>query len=136
MSYKSYIANRRAKFDSISGYVNIPYGTQLEADDKYIYFSGMPICAVTSKNAHEYFSQNDDGNGVRRGNLVRAIKNTLERRDSNYQNRWDKVWEDTLCQKYKKPEHEDYWLWNHDFYNADIEDLKYIANLIGAKEGR
>ena len=58
VSYKSYIANRRAKFDSISGYVNIPYGTQLEADDKYIYFSGMPICAVTSKNAHEYFSQN------------------------------------------------------------------------------
>ena len=42
----------------------------------------------------------------------------------------------TLCQKYKKAGHEDYWLWNHDFYNADIEDLKYIANLIGAKEGR
>ena len=53
---------------------------------------------------------------------MRAIKNTLERRDSNYQNRWDKVWEDTLCQKYKKAGHEDYWLWNHDFYNADIED--------------
>ena len=46
------------------------------------------------------------------------------------------MWEDALCQKYKKPEHEDYLLWNHDFYNADIEDLKYIANLIGAKEGR
>ena len=73
---------------------------------------------------------------MQRGNLVRAIKNTLERRDANYQNRWNKVWEDALCQKYKKPEHEDYWLWNHDFYNADIEDLKYIANLIGAKEGR
>ena len=67
---------------------------------------------------------------------MRAIKNTLERRDSNYQNRWDKVWEDTLCQKYKKAGHEDYWLWNHDFYNADIEDFKYIANLIAAKEGR
>lgn len=67
---------------------------------------------------------------------MRAIKNTLERKDSNYQNRWDKVWDDQLCQKYKRPEHEDFWLWNHDFYNASIEDLKYIANLIGAKEGR
>ena len=38
--------------------------------------------------------------------------------------------------RYKKAGHEDYWLLNHDFYNADIEDLKYIANLVGAKEGR
>lgn len=136
MEYKTYITNRRAKIQGIGGYVNLPYGTEVSVDGRFLYYQGMPICSVTSNNAHTYFSQNDDGNGVRRGNLVRAIKNTLERRDSNYQNRWDKVWEDTLCQKYKKAGHEDYWLWNHDFYNADIEDLKYIANLIGAKEGR
>ena len=134
MSYKSYIANRRAKFDSISGYVNIPYGTQLEADDKYIYFSGMPICAVTSKNAHEYFSQNDDGNGLLRGKLVHSIKRTVERKDISYQNRWDKIWDDPRCQQYKCSDRDDFWLWNHDFYNAEIEDLKHIAKLIGAKE--
>lgn len=26
---------------------------------------------------------------------------------------------------------EDYWLWNHEFYNAPIEDLRYIAKLVG-----
>ena len=36
----------------------------------------------------------------------------------------------------KRKEHEDFWLWNHDFYNAGIDDLKYIAKLVGAKEGR
>ena len=137
MEYKTYIVTRRAKIDGIGGYVNLPYGTEVSVDNNgFICYQGRPICADTSENAHIYFSQNDDGNGVRRGSLVRAIKNTIERRDSNYQNRWDKVWKDPLCQKYKIPEFDDFWLWNHDFYNADIEDLKYIANLIGAKEGR
>ena len=49
MSYKTYIANKRARFDGINGYVNIPYGTRLTADEKYIYFNGMPLCTVTSK---------------------------------------------------------------------------------------
>ena len=110
--------------------------TEVSVEGRFLYYQGKSICSVTSNNAHTYFSQNDDGNGAQRGSLVRAIKNTLERKDSNYQNRWDKVWDDQLCQKYKRPEHEDFWLWNHDFYNASIEDLKYIANLIGAKEGR
>lgn len=135
MSYKTYIANKRAKFDGISGYVNIPYGTRLMADEKYIYFNGMPLCAVTSKNAHEYFSQNDDGNGLLRGSLVHSIKRTVEHKDKLYQFRWDKIWGDQICQKYKRVEHDDFWLWNHDFFNAGIDDLKYIANLIGAKEG-
>lgn len=136
MSYQNYIASRRAKFDGINGYVNIPYGTKLHGDDRFIYYCEKPLCTLSSKNAHEHFSQDDDGNGLLRGNLVRSIKNTLERRDASYQSRWDKVWEDQLCQKYKRKEHEDFWLWNHDFYNAGIDDLKYIAKLVDAKEGR
>ena len=126
MEHKTYITNRRAKIQGIGGYVNLPYGTEVSVEGRFLYYQGKSICSVTS----------NDGNGAQRGSLVRAIKNTLERKDSNYQNRWDKVWDDQLCQKYKRPEHEDFWLWNHDFYNASIEDLKYIANLIGAKEGR
>lgn len=136
MRYKNYIASRRAKFDGISGHVNIPYGTKLYADEKFIYYRQKPLCAVSSKNAHDYFSQNDDGNGLLRGDLVRSIKSTLERRDASYQGRWNKVWDNQLCQKYKRKEHDDFWLWSHDFYNAGIDDLKYIAKLVGVKEGR
>lgn len=44
--------------------------------------------------------------------------------------RWGRVWEDPLCRKYKRPEHEDFWIWNYDFYNAPVEDLRYILKLV------
>ena len=61
------------------------------------------------------------------------ILSRLERRDANYQARWDRVWESPLCQPYKRPEHEDWWVWNYAFYNAPIPDLQRIAALVGAK---
>lgn len=82
---------------------------------------------------HNFFARNDDGEGRERGYLTREIKSILQKKDNGYQARWDKVWEDDLCQKYKRHEHKDHWLWNHKFYNADIEDLKYIYQLIGGK---
>ena len=112
MEHNSYIARRRAKFSGIGGIpVNIPYGTALEVREGFILFDGRPVCAVTSQNAYDYFSQDDDG----------------------YQARWDKVWGDPLCQKYRRPEHEDFWLWNYDFFNAPVVDLYHIARLIGAR---
>ena len=44
------------------------------------------------------------------------------------------VWEDPTCQPYKRIEYADFWLWNHDFFNADIDTLRHIAKLVGAKE--
>ena len=41
----------------------------------------------------------------------------------------------SLAQKYRRSEHVNYWLWNDDFYNAPIEDLEYIAELVGVKKG-
>ena len=64
---------------------------------------------------------------------MEAIVTTLKKQDEAHQHRWNKVWSDKLCQKYKRPEHEDYWIWSFDFYNAPVEDLRYIAGLVGAK---
>jgi len=134
MEHNSYIARRRAKFSGIGGIpVNIPYGTALEVREGFILFDGRPVCAVTSQNAYDYFSQDDDGCGRECGALVAAIISCLERRDDGYQARWDKVWGDPLCQKYRRPEHEDFWLWNYDFFNAPVVDLYHIARLIGAR---
>lgn len=129
-----YIARRRARFSGIGGIpVNIPYGTPLEAREGFLLFEGRPLCAVTSQNAYDYFSRDGDGQGRERGALVAAILSRLQRRDKDYQERWDKVWDDPLCQKYRRPEHEDFWLWNHDFYNAPVADLRHIARLTGAQ---
>ena len=127
-----YIVHRRFKGDAICGAVNLPALTQCENIEGIITLNGKPLCAAISENAHQYFARNDDGNGMMRGNLTQRIIKRLARRDDAYQDRWDKVWADKLCQKYKRKEHSDHWLWNHAFFKASIEDLQYIANLVGA----
>lgn len=132
MQYKNYLCRKRARFDGISGQVNIPYGTALICQDGFLMHQNKPLCGITSQNAYDFFSQNDDGMGRERGDLVGRILSKLQKRDAWYQARWNKVWEDSRCQKYKRPEHEDHWIWNFDFYNGPVEDLRYIAGLIGA----
>ena len=113
-----YVTRKRARFKSILGIdVNIPWGAVLEEQGGLLFWRGAAVC----------------GQGEVRGRLVGAIMARLERRDSGYQPRWDKVWKDHLCQKYRRPEHEDWWLWSYDFFNAPIADLRYIAALVGAR---
>lgn len=130
-----YITHKRFKGKGITGDVNLPVFTELRTANHYLVYGTDIICADKSENAHLYFARNDDGNGIERGKLTRAIKSRLSKKDDAYQDRWDRVWEDQLCLKYKRPEFDDFFLWNHEFYNAPIEDLRYIAGLIGAKGG-
>lgn len=129
----NYIVTKRARFNSLSGQVNLPYGTEAKCEDEVIYIEGYPLCSWSSQNAYDFFSRNDDGNGLERGKLIQAICSTLAKRDKNHQARWDKVWEDPICQPYKRKDHADHWRWNHDFFNAEIPDLRHIAKLVGAK---
>lgn len=132
MQYKNYLARKRARFEGICGHVNIPYGTALTVQDGFIMWKGQQVCGITSQNAYDYFTQNDDGMGQERGELLNRIIPKLEKRDAGYQARWGKIWEDALCQKYKRPDQEEHWIWNFDFYNGPVEDLRHIAALIGA----
>lgn len=128
-----YIVYKRFKATALCGEVNIPALSICECEDGLISYNGNPICYNVSENAHQHFTRNNDGQGLLRGKLIQAITNTLTKRDTDYQARWDKVWDDNLCQKYKRSDYSDYWLWNHDFFNAEIYDLKHIASLVGAK---
>ena len=133
--HSRYIARRRARFDGNSGQVNIPYGAVLEVRGGLLCWKGEQLCAPTSQNAYDYFSQDDDGQGRERGALVTAILTRLRpksKRD-DCQARWDKVWENSLCQRYRRPEHEDHWIWSYEFFNAPVCDLQQIAALIGAR---
>lgn len=130
---KAYIVKRRARIDTITGPVNLPYGTEVEAVEDRLTYQGRQLCAVTSRKAHLYFARNDDGQGQERGALTLAITKRLEKRDKDHQRRWDLVWEDPVCQKYRHPEHEDHFLWGHEFFEAPVDDLRHIAALIGAR---
>lgn len=127
-----YIVYKRFKSKALCGDVNIPATTDVENVNGVILYDGKPVCFETSENAHQFFARNDDGNGMQRGRLTQAIQKKLAKRDAHYQERWDKVWADPVCQRYKRTEYEDYWLWNHDFFNAEIDALEHIAKLVGA----
>lgn len=129
-----YVVHRRFKDKAICGEVNLPAMTMCEETNGYIFYGDKLLCIATSENAHQFFARDDDDTGMLRGKLTQAIQKTLAKRDANYQNRWDKVWEDPTCQPYKRIEYADFWLWNHDFFNADIDTLRHIAKLVGAKE--
>lgn len=128
-----YVARKRARFKSGGKKVNIPWGTVLEEQGGFLFYNGRRLCSVSSQNAYDYFSRDDDSQGVLRGQLVSAITSRLEIRDSEYQNRWNKLWGAPAFWRYRRQDHEDMWIWNHNFYNAPIEDLRSIASLIGAK---
>ncbi len=128
-----YIVHKRFKAKAICGEVNLPAMTECESRDGFIMHNGLFLCAETSANAHGYFAANEDSQGMLRGKLTRAIQKSLQKRDGGYQERWDRVWSDPVCQPYKRVEHADFWLWNHDFYKADIDVLRHIAALVGAK---
>lgn len=125
-----YICYKRFKQTAICGNVNIPYGTVLAAENGIISNNGKPICYTKSQNAYDYFARNDDEKGLERGKLTADIISTLAKRDAKHQARWDKVWADLSLLKYKRPEHADHWLWNHDFYCAPIADLERIKQMI------
>lgn len=125
-----YITRRRARFNSLCGDVNIPYGTILPAYEGFLFYNEEPLCVVTSENCHTYFCGDEDSRGAERGKLIDMITKTLQLRDERYQARWNKIWADKVSKKYKKKDFDDYWLWGHDFYEASVEDLQHIAELV------
>lgn len=126
----NYIVFTRFKAKAICGEVNLPALTQAELQGNTLYYQNKPLCIITSENAHKYFARDDDGQGMERGRLTTQIQKILQTKDNHYQDRWNKIWDSQRCQKYKRVEYADYWLWNTRFYNADIDDLQYIYNLI------
>lgn len=139
MDYKNYIVTKRLKKKVICGELNLPYGTTCISHDGFIFCDKGMICATTSQDAYDFFSQNDDMAGLVRGKIVASILNVIRNTKSTskgYEELWDKIWNDNVCLKYKCADFEDHWLWNYDFYNAELVDLYYIAKLIGAKEAK
>ena len=126
-----YIVTRRFRGKAICGEVNLPYGTTCEEHDGILVLEdGRRLCAVTSQNAYDYFSRDDDGNGLERGKLVEEITSRMEKRDAKHQARWDALWTDEGANKLRRTEHEDYWLWSFAFYNADVNELRRIRRLL------
>ena len=125
-----YIVTQRFRAKAICGPVNLPYGTVCDTEGNFITRDGKQLCAITSQNAYDHFSRDDDGRGAERGRLVREILRTLGRRDAQYQERWDRLWADEGANRLRRAEHEDFWIWSFHFYNADVTELHRIKGLL------
>ena len=132
-----YIARKRARFTAICGPVNIPYGTAVGVRDGLLSLGpDQPLCDPASKNGEDYFCADDDNLGQERAGYINAILAALQKRDEQYQARWDKIWSFPLCAQYRRPDIEDRWLWGHAFYCAPIDHLRQIAEQIGVTPTR
>ena len=120
-----YIVYKRFKGLGISGYINLPRNTQCLVENNIIYYKEKPIAYATSENAHQYFTINEDNNGLLRGELIQKIILILNK---NKQKK-NLLLSDNLCKKYIERKNNIIIL-NHLFYIAEIDDLKYILNLI------
>ena len=127
----TYVVTKRLKSKTLCGEVNLPYGTKLDCQGEFVLYNNRPMCGIKSQNAYDYLSQDTDGQGLKRGELVLEIQRCLAKHDDKHQDRWDVIWDDEAkLGKYRREDHPDFWLWNFDFYNAPIEDLEYILNKI------
>ena len=106
-----YIVKKRMREAGISGHVNLPYGTEVEAvDGLYSSTSGRRVRATTNKPNRTTLAFAGRRRRGGAGALTLAITSRLEKRDQGYQDRWDLVWEDATCQKYRRADHEDHFL--------------------------
>lgn len=90
MEYKTYVCRKRARFKAICGQVNIPYGTTLNGQGGFLILNDLPVCSATSQNAYDFFTQNDDGMGQERGELLNRITATLMKQTPGHNARWGK----------------------------------------------
>lgn len=127
----NYIAYKTFEGKALCGQTIVPKEAECLCPQSIIKYNDKAICFNTSANAHEYFMRNDDGNGIERGDLINHIFALLNTDDEALAKaRWETVEADETCKKYRKDNTPGTWLWNHEFYNADITDLKYIKGLI------
>lgn len=139
MPYKHYMVRKRCRVEGIDGPVNLRYGTLVNCENGIIMYEGKRVCLAQSENGLRYFSHNDDGMAALRGAYVESILTALKLKDGVENAReqrdaiWEYVWADKTCLKYKNPNFDDFFLWDKSFYEACIEDLRYINELVGGK---
>lgn len=134
-----YITHRRMRGMAAFGErMNIPYGTKFETIGEWIATGdSKAICAVHSEISKMYFARNDDGRGLERGALTWAIAYSPRQRKHKdghvYRFSEDEI---ELLER-----HYSHWLrqdvgtilFNDDFFDAQVPELKMLANALNIK---
>lgn len=143
--------------DGIWGHFDLPAKTEVEQVNDLLIFEGKPICVVTSEKSHAFFARNDDGDALERFKNSSAILAKISEYRDAYAAEYDAIMHDMMLppaerieqasklankaslalQFIKESERLSYFFneneyWSHDFYNANVADLKYCLTKIKA----
>lgn len=125
-----YIVHTDFNGKAICGEVTLSAGTECTEINSMIYHNARAVCRIGSDNANNYFARNNDGHGMKRGELIKTIKEELAKQDEHNYERWHRVLNDPACKQFDRNPGGDTWEWNLAFYNAGIATLQYIADLV------
>lgn len=123
-----YIVHTDFNGKAICGEVTLSAGMECTEIDGTIYHNARAVCLIGSENSYRHFARNDDGNGLKRGELIKTIKAALALQDDHNYERWHRVWNAPICRQFNRGG--DTWNWNFAFYNADIPYLEYILAMV------
>ena len=132
-----YICHKRFKKKGASGKdYNISRGAELETVGNFIALGSEAVCTVNSFDAFYHFARNDDEKGLERGELTFAIafSDRKPNKDNGY--RFTPEQQEIICKEYSHfiVKDMEYIIFNYDFFNAEIEVLKEIADKLFGKE--
>ena len=135
-----YIVCKQFKKKGIDGNFNLPKNSTCNELGNLIFHNQRPICFKTSQDAYNYFSRDDDGKGEERFGLVHDILDLIAEYVMDYNDarmNGEKDIEDKASAAYDTiREHYPQFLKNGmdvftvEFYNAEIEELEAVKNLI------
>lgn len=130
-----YVVHRRFKNRAAYGkIVDIPVGAKFESIGYWIATKdGKAICAITSENAKRHFARNDDGCGLKRGELTYAIAFGPRREGEGFRFSDDEIemlesrWSHFLNTEV------DTILFNDNFFKASMLELWSLASALNIK---
>lgn len=121
-----YICTKPYHDDSLFGEEKIilKVGEEVQTNEQFIISQNNHlICRIDSEVGHVYFARDDDGNGLERGLITYILA---------FETKFTDVQKQILIEKYPQfLRGIDVFLFNYDFFKAEIEDLRDMANDLG-----
>lgn len=124
-----YVCHTRYKKKGASGReYNIARGERFDVIANFIACDNAAICSIRSEDAYKYFAIDDDGKGLERGELTHDIAYSDRRPNKNNGYRFTEAQIEVLEKEFKKflRSDVDTILFNHEFFNADVDELKTL----------
>ena len=128
-----YVCHRRYQKRGANGKpYNLKVGSRFDSIGQFIAYKNAAICSIRSEDAYMHFARNDDGRGLERGRLTYEI--AYSDRHPNEDNGFRFTDEEAriLMRDYSRfiRQDVDTIIFNFEFFNASIEELKEIKERV------